>query len=237
MGGRDVLRHLGAGEQGKEFAPQKKAIWRSGVDDVAAARAELEAQGRGVLRRDARHGVCHMAFFTDPDGNDLMLHQRYAPYESSRAGARRRGQARDGSRERLAVGRRGARAGRGQLQSCPPGSARRRRRRSAGAGPGGADRGGRRRRATDEQRDPARRSGSARRRELVGSGGRGPVSTGAPARLGHGQSAILRGRCRRRTWRSLAEVSRHSTGRSRKAPRPLCASRPGYRVDPGHSRP
>jgi len=26
--------------------------------------------------------VCHMAFFTDPDGNDLMLHRRYAPYES-----------------------------------------------------------------------------------------------------------------------------------------------------------
>jgi hypothetical protein len=26
-------------------------------------------------------GVCHMAFFTDPDGNDLMLHSRYAPYE------------------------------------------------------------------------------------------------------------------------------------------------------------
>jgi len=23
--------------------------------------------------------VCHMAFFTDPDGNDLMLHDRYAP--------------------------------------------------------------------------------------------------------------------------------------------------------------
>jgi hypothetical protein len=26
-------------------------------------------------------GVCHMALFTDPDGNDLMLHNRYAPYE------------------------------------------------------------------------------------------------------------------------------------------------------------
>jgi hypothetical protein len=24
-------------------------------------------------------GVCHMAFFRDPDGNDLMLHSRYAP--------------------------------------------------------------------------------------------------------------------------------------------------------------
>lgn len=26
-------------------------------------------------------GVCRMALFTDPDGNDLMLHHRYAPYE------------------------------------------------------------------------------------------------------------------------------------------------------------
>jgi catechol 2,3-dioxygenase-like lactoylglutathione lyase family enzyme len=26
-------------------------------------------------------GVCHMAFFTDPDGNDLMLHHRYKSRE------------------------------------------------------------------------------------------------------------------------------------------------------------
>jgi hypothetical protein len=25
-------------------------------------------------------GVCHMAFFGDPDGNALILHHRYAPY-------------------------------------------------------------------------------------------------------------------------------------------------------------
>jgi hypothetical protein len=25
-------------------------------------------------------GVCHMALFRDPDGNDLLLHHRYAPY-------------------------------------------------------------------------------------------------------------------------------------------------------------
>jgi predicted enzyme related to lactoylglutathione lyase len=24
-------------------------------------------------------GVCHMAFFSDPEGNALMLHHRYAP--------------------------------------------------------------------------------------------------------------------------------------------------------------
>ena len=27
-------------------------------------------------------GVCHMAFFSDPDGNRFILHHRYEPYES-----------------------------------------------------------------------------------------------------------------------------------------------------------
>ena len=48
------------------------------VDDVGAARAELE--GRGVEFMGTRDsGVCHMAFFADPDGNALILHRRYAP--------------------------------------------------------------------------------------------------------------------------------------------------------------
>ncbi len=47
------------------------------VADVAAAKAELEAQGVPFVgTRDS--GVCHMAFFTDPDGNSLILHRRYA---------------------------------------------------------------------------------------------------------------------------------------------------------------
>ena len=29
-------------------------------------------------------GVCHMAFFSDPDGNGLILHHRYAPYADGR---------------------------------------------------------------------------------------------------------------------------------------------------------
>ena len=29
--------------------------------------------------------VCHMALFKDPDGNALMLHNRYKPYEVSDA--------------------------------------------------------------------------------------------------------------------------------------------------------
>jgi predicted enzyme related to lactoylglutathione lyase len=49
------------------------------VDDVAAARATLEDRGVQFMGEILDTGVCHMAFFADPDGNALMLHHRYAP--------------------------------------------------------------------------------------------------------------------------------------------------------------
>jgi predicted enzyme related to lactoylglutathione lyase len=49
------------------------------VDDVAAARAELESRGVSFPTDTIDSGVCHMAHFEDPDGNALMLHHRYAP--------------------------------------------------------------------------------------------------------------------------------------------------------------
>jgi predicted enzyme related to lactoylglutathione lyase len=49
------------------------------VDDVAAARDELEQRGVEFAAETLDTGVCHMAFFADPDGNQLMLHHRYAP--------------------------------------------------------------------------------------------------------------------------------------------------------------
>ncbi len=49
------------------------------VDDVAAARARLEERGVVFGGDIFDTGVCHMAFFADPDGNALMLHHRYAP--------------------------------------------------------------------------------------------------------------------------------------------------------------
>ena len=67
--------------QGMPFAPQKNAHPALHVDDVAAARAELESKGVQFTAPTFDTGVCHMALFTDPDGNDLMLHHRYAPYE------------------------------------------------------------------------------------------------------------------------------------------------------------
>ena len=66
--------------QGMEFAPQRNAPPALHVDDVAAARAELEAKGVKFLCDTFDTGVCHMALFRDPDGNDLMLHHRYQPY-------------------------------------------------------------------------------------------------------------------------------------------------------------
>ena len=64
---------------GMPFQPQKNAHLALHVDDVAAARSELEGQGIEFTGDVMDTGVCHMAFFTDPDGNDLMLHSRYAP--------------------------------------------------------------------------------------------------------------------------------------------------------------
>ena len=49
------------------------------VDDVAAARAELEEKGVTFHADTMDSGVCYMAYFSDPDGNALMLHPRYAP--------------------------------------------------------------------------------------------------------------------------------------------------------------
>lgn len=63
---------------GMEFAPQKNAHPALHVDDVAAARAELEGRGVVFTGETLDTGVCHMALFTDPDGNGLMLHHRYA---------------------------------------------------------------------------------------------------------------------------------------------------------------
>jgi predicted enzyme related to lactoylglutathione lyase len=49
------------------------------VDDVEAARKTLEGRGVQFKGDTLDTGVCHMAFFEDPDGNAFMLHHRYAP--------------------------------------------------------------------------------------------------------------------------------------------------------------
>ena len=66
---------------GLEFRPQKDAHLAFHVDDVVQARKELEARGVAFVGGILDTGVCLMTSFTDPDGNHLMLHHRYAPYE------------------------------------------------------------------------------------------------------------------------------------------------------------
>jgi predicted enzyme related to lactoylglutathione lyase len=63
---------------GVEFSPHSHPVALH-VDDVQAARAELEEKGIEFHADTMDSGVCHMAHFSDPDGNALMLHHRYAP--------------------------------------------------------------------------------------------------------------------------------------------------------------
>ena len=64
-----------------EFAALPSSTIALGVPDVAAAKAELEAKGVEFVGETVDTSVCHMATFRDPDGNQLVLHKRYAPYE------------------------------------------------------------------------------------------------------------------------------------------------------------
>jgi catechol 2,3-dioxygenase-like lactoylglutathione lyase family enzyme len=62
---------------GQEFTPHRSPIALQ-VEDVAEARAHLEAQGVRFVADTIDSGVCHQAIFLDPAGNTLDLHHRYA---------------------------------------------------------------------------------------------------------------------------------------------------------------
>ena len=49
------------------------------MDDVQQARGELESKGIEFEGEILDSGVCFQAYFRDPDGNALILHNRYAP--------------------------------------------------------------------------------------------------------------------------------------------------------------
>jgi len=68
---------------GEEFAPSPAGI-AIRVADVAATRAELEAKGVEFDGEIVHTKVCDMTFFKDPDGNALILHRRFAPFEDGR---------------------------------------------------------------------------------------------------------------------------------------------------------
>jgi catechol 2,3-dioxygenase-like lactoylglutathione lyase family enzyme len=67
-------------EIGREFAPLPFGAIAIRVPDVVKARARLEEEGVEFAGEIFDSGVCNGAIFTDPDGNGLMLHRRYAPY-------------------------------------------------------------------------------------------------------------------------------------------------------------
>jgi len=64
---------------GQEFSGPHTANIALRVGDVEQVRSELEGRGVEFEGDTLDTGVCHMAFFQDPDGNALMLHRRYAP--------------------------------------------------------------------------------------------------------------------------------------------------------------
>jgi len=69
---------------GWEFAALPKGSIALRVPDVASARAKLEDAGVEFSGETIDSGVCHMAFFSDPDGNGLLIHHRYAPHADGR---------------------------------------------------------------------------------------------------------------------------------------------------------
>jgi len=62
---------------GSSFTGPHTASIALRVPDVVAAQKEREAKGVEFGGDPFDSGVCHMAFFRDPDGNALMLHRNY----------------------------------------------------------------------------------------------------------------------------------------------------------------
>jgi predicted enzyme related to lactoylglutathione lyase len=68
---------------GGEYSPEYGVALR--VADVEQTMGRLQDAGvEFEFPQVYDSGVCHMAFFKDPDGNGLMLHRRYAPYSDGR---------------------------------------------------------------------------------------------------------------------------------------------------------
>ncbi len=78
--GNLTLSVIESERMGLGYAPTRNPLALR-VDDVAAARTAYESSGVTFEGETLDTGVCHMAFFSDPDGNALMLHHRYAPRE------------------------------------------------------------------------------------------------------------------------------------------------------------
>ena len=82
LGDNGFLYLLSLESIGSQFRGPHDAGFALRVPDVHEARKELEAKGVQFNGDVLDTGVCHMAFFADPDGNQMVLHRRYAPTES-----------------------------------------------------------------------------------------------------------------------------------------------------------
>ncbi len=63
---------------GQEFSTAGGSSVVLAVDDFDAAKADLESKGVKFVTDKIESGVCHQAYFLDPDGNVLGIHNRYA---------------------------------------------------------------------------------------------------------------------------------------------------------------
>ena len=77
--GQVTLSFWDPSTDGIEFSPSIGGFALR-VDDVDRAKADLETKGVEFVGA-GDSGVCKMAVCLDPDGNALILHRRYKPYE------------------------------------------------------------------------------------------------------------------------------------------------------------
>jgi catechol 2,3-dioxygenase-like lactoylglutathione lyase family enzyme len=78
--GNVTLAPVDPGSAGQEFKTLPPGTIAFRVADVEAAKDELESGGVEFPLGVIDSGVCRLAPFSDPDGNGLLLHRRYAPF-------------------------------------------------------------------------------------------------------------------------------------------------------------
>ncbi len=79
LGDNGFLYLLDLSAIGGGFRAPHDAGFALRVADVHESRKELEEKGVQFNGEVLDTGVCHMAFLADPDGNQIVLHRRYAP--------------------------------------------------------------------------------------------------------------------------------------------------------------
>lgn len=79
LGNDLTLAVMDSAAMGRTFAASAGGAIALKVADFEASVKDLQAKGVVFMGEVIDSGVCKMAMFSDPDGNSLMLHHRYAP--------------------------------------------------------------------------------------------------------------------------------------------------------------